>query len=278
MKVRFGSLVALALLFLASLDLHAQVIDEVGWRRLGNDGVLAISFTTPIQFLRAVISSSGDLAQAFYEVRLSGETPRFVVADRRLPASDGLPAVSISDEAVSSTYSRKVVIHFDRAVKMRVVAGRGNCCIDVIVEGAGAAAEKRSAAPPPPPTAPADQFVVTLQQSTDPNLRMDVPVPSGLDAYQLFTARRVVEGRTVYEINLGYFATRAEAEQAQKILLQRFPQATVVEVNPQAPPPAIAAVRELTPAAAPPPTPAPAAPTPPAVAPAPTQPAPEATP
>jgi hypothetical protein len=257
MKVRFGSLVALLLLFLASLDLHAQVIDEVGWRRQGDDAVLAISFTTPIQFLRAVISSSGDLAQAFYEIRLSGETPRFVVADRRLPGSDGLPAVSISDEAVSSTYSRKVVIHFERPVKMRVAAGRGNCCIDVIVEGAGAAAEKRSAAPLP--AAPTDQFVVTLQQSTESNLRMDVPVPSGLDEYQVFTARRVVDGRTVYEIDVGYFATRAEAERAQKILERRFPRATVVEVNPQAPPTAIAAVREPTPAA---PAPSAAAPVP----------------
>ncbi|HTT11606.1 MAG TPA: hypothetical protein VMG60_12000 [Burkholderiaceae bacterium] len=277
MKLRLQSLLAMALLCLVSHG-RAQIIDEVNWRRLGDDGALQISFTTPIQFLRAVISPSGDLAQAFYEIRLSGETPRFVVADRRLAASDGLPAVLISDEAVSSTYSRKVVIHFDRPVKMRVVAGRGNCCIDVIVEGAGAAAEKRSAAPPSP-AAPTGQFMVTLQQSTDPNLRMEVPVPGELDAYQLFTARRAVDGRTVYEINLGYFGTRAEAERALKILAQRFPQATVVEVNPQAPPPAIAAVREPTPQAAPAPAPLPAAPMPP---PAPTTPglppAPEATP
>jgi hypothetical protein len=90
---------------------------------------------------------------------------------------------------------------------------------------------------------------------------MEVPVPSELQAYQLFTARRVVDGRTIYEINLGYFSTRFDAERAQRVLAQRFPQATVVELTPQTPPTALAAVREPTPARPPAATP-PGAPAP----------------
>jgi hypothetical protein len=268
-----------ALLFLlAAGAARAQVIDDVDWRREGNDAVLQVTFAVPVQFLRAVVAGSGDLAQAFYELRPTGELPRFVVGERRLPASEGLPAVTIADEAVAGALGRKLVIRFDRPLKFRVRAGRGNCCIDVVVAGAGAAVDLRGAAPPT--RAPQDRFLVTLQRSTDPNLRMETAVPGELQSYQLFTSRRVVDGRTVYEINLGYFATRADAERAQRVLARRFPQAAVVELTPLAPPAPVAAVREPPPAAppAPPPAAAPpvAPPAPPPAAPPPAAPPPAA--
>jgi tetratricopeptide (TPR) repeat protein len=257
----------LLLLALACGAARAQVIDDVEWRREGNDAVLQVSFAVPIQFLRAVVAGSGDLAQAFYELRPTGELPRFVAGERRLGASEGLPAVTVSDEAVLGVLSRKLVIRFDRAIRFRVRAGRGNRAIDVVVPGAGGAVEARGAAPPA--RAAEDRFLITLQRSNDPNLRMEVPVPGELQAYQLFTSRRVVDGRTVYELNLGYFPTRAEAERALKILARRFPQAGVVELTPLTPPAAVAAVREPPPAA--PVVPPPAVPVPP-VAPVPAPP------
>jgi tetratricopeptide (TPR) repeat protein len=266
------------LLALACGAARAQVIDDVEWRREGNDAVLVVSFAVPIQFLRAVVAGSGDLAQAFYELRPTGELPRFVAGERRLGASEGLPAVTVSDEAVLGVLSRKLVIRFDRALKFRVRAGRGNRAIDVVVPGAGAAAEARGAAPPA--RAVEDRFLITLLRSNDPNLRMEVPVPGELQAYQLFTSRRVVDGRTVYEMNLGYFPSRAEADRALKILARRFPQAAVVELTPLTPPPAaVAAVREPPPAAPPPAVtapPAPGLPVPPPVVPAPAPPPPAA--
>jgi tetratricopeptide (TPR) repeat protein len=186
----------------------------------------------------------------FYDLRPRGDLPALQTADRRVAPSEGLPGVSISDDPVSSLLSRRLVIRFDRPIQFRVRAGRGNCCIDVVVPGAGAAVDAR--APAAPTLVAEDRFLITLQQSADPNLRMEMPVPAELQAYQLFTARRVVDGRTVYEINLGYFSTRADAERALRVLATRFPQAKVVELTQQPPPAAVAAVREPQPAPAPP--------------------------
>lgn len=244
-------LAALLAAFLFAAPVQAQVFDDVDVRKERDDAVVQIKFTVAIQFLRAVPAKSGDLVQAFYEIRPGGELPRFFSGERRLAGGGALPAITITDEAVRSDFERKLVIRFDKPTKFRVRPGAGNRSIEIVIAGAASAVDALRAAPP---RAAEERFVITLQRSTDPNLRMDVPVPGELQAYQLFTARRVVEGKTIYEINLGYFATREEAERAQRILQRRFPAATVVDLRPLAPPTAVAAVRE-----APAPTPAPPA-------------------
>ena len=254
MKTLNQRFLAATVLVLAAATARAQVIDDLDWRREGSDGVLQISFSVPIQFLRAATAASGDLTQAFYEIRPTRELPRLTVSERRLEPSDGLPGVRVVDEAVLSDLSRKLVIRFDRPINFRVRAGRGNCCIDVVIVGAGAAVDARTA--PEPARSASDRFQITLQRSTDPGLRMETPVPGALQNYQVFTARRVVNGVVQYEINLGFFQTREEAERALRQLTPRFPLAAVVDLSPLPPPSAVAAVREA-PAA---PAPRPAAP------------------
>jgi tetratricopeptide (TPR) repeat protein len=260
----FRVLAAAGVLLLYALNANAQLIDNVDWHRQGDDAVLEVTFAVPIQFQRATIARSNDLAQVFYQLRPRGDLPSSLAADRRIAASEGLPAVSISDDPVLGLLDRKLLIRFDRKLQFSVRAGPGNCCVHVVVAGAGAAVDARNAVTVKEATE--DRFLITLQQSTDPNLRMEVPVPSELQAYQLFTARRVVDGHTVYEINLGYFSTRAEAERALKVVVPRFPRAKVVEVASNPPPAAVAAVREPTPG------PAPASPEAAAPAPVPTPP------
>lgn len=255
--VSIRALLAALVCFGALSSASAQVLEDAEWRREGNDAVLQIGFSVPIQFLRSVVAASGDQVQAFYQLRPRGELPQLVIAERRVNASEGLPAVSIADEAVTGLLSRKLVIRLDRPARLRVRAGRSNCCIDVVVLGAGPAADVRTATPPAAKQIE-DRFLITLQSSTDPNLRMDVPVPGELQAYQVFTSRRVVDGKTLYEINLGYFTTRDEANRAQRIVQRRFPDAQIVELTPQTAPAAVAAVREPAPPS-PPTTPAPGA-------------------
>jgi hypothetical protein len=225
-------LAAVSLVVLTSAA-RAQIVDDVDWRREGNDAVLQISFTVPVQYRRAVIATTSDLAQVFYDIRPTTVLPQLVPGERGLPASEGLPGVTIADESVFGALGRKLVVKFDRPLQFRVGAGRGNCCIDIVIPGAGAAVDARG--PTPPPRSANDRFMITLQRSSDPNVVMDVPVPGALQNYSVFTSRRVIDGRTVYEINLGYFATREEADRAQRILEPRFPQAAVVELTRQAP-------------------------------------------
>ena len=93
------------------------------------------------------------------------------------------------------------------------------------------------------------------------------PLPGEFANYQLTISEARRQGRTEYDLVLGYFPSEQAAQQARQRLLRRFPLAEVIDLGEPQPVPPVAAA----PAAPPPPaiTPAP----PPAIAPAPPLPA-----
>jgi tetratricopeptide (TPR) repeat protein len=71
-------------------------------------------------------------------------------------------------------------------------------------------------------------LVVRGPSSTDPGMQLGAAVPAALQQHQIVTSRRVVEGRTLYEVSLGYFGSAQEAARAADQLKARFPQAAVL--------------------------------------------------
>jgi len=57
------------------------------------------------------------------------------------------------------------------------------------------------------------------------------PVPREFQEFTTFTSQSVVDGRTVHELLLGYFASEADAEGARRRLAARFPDAQVVDLE-----------------------------------------------
>jgi tetratricopeptide (TPR) repeat protein len=82
-----------------------------------------------------------------------------------------------------------------------------------------------------------DRYAVLLQSSVDPGEPLKASIPAILQEAQVFTSSRVSDGKTHYQTSLGYFATLAEAENAQRMLVQRFPAAAVVPLIDRASPP-----------------------------------------
>ena len=82
------------------------------------------------------------------------------------------------------------------------------------------------------PAQVAKRYAVILQTSSDFAEPLTASIPAALQDSEVFTARRTSEGRTLYDIKLGYFSTLPEAERAQQILLARFPNASVVPMPP----------------------------------------------
>jgi hypothetical protein len=78
------------------------------------------------------------------------------------------------------------------------------------------------------PVAGEEVFVVILQSSLDPSEQLKASIPADLQETEVFTIRRSSEGLTLHDIALGYFATMAHAESAQRLLLKRFPNASIV--------------------------------------------------
>jgi tetratricopeptide (TPR) repeat protein len=228
-------LLTLWLLALCASWAQAQVIDDVEIRRDGADAVVQVRFVAPVQYLRSVISRSGDLAQAFYNVLPRREPLTFIAGERRLVGGDGLPKVTITDESVGrSQQSRKLVVALSETTRMRVRAGRNNRSIDFVLEGQGAAISPPATLTQLPSGEPGRRYVLTLQSSADPGLQLQSSIPAALQNYQVMTSRRVVDGRTLYEINLGYFDTQNEARRARDQLIKRFPQATVTALAAEA--------------------------------------------
>lgn len=158
---------------------QAQLIEYVELRAEGNQAVVAVRFTTPVQYLRAVSARSGDLVQAFYAVVPTRDVVQPLDVERRvIDGGDGLPRIVVSDERDRSATSRKLVIRLDVPARFSVRAGRSNRSIELVLEGLGNAARIATArgrsrpvvpgvpaevAPPPAAAASAPEPSVAMQ-------------------------------------------------------------------------------------------------------------------
>lgn len=244
-------LLALALAMLTCAAAHAQLIDDVEFRRDGADAIVQIRFVTPVVFRRALPAASGDSVQILYDLVDARETASIVPSERRLKGGGAMPDLIVSDESPARAGpGRRLAVRLSQPAALRARAGSGNRTIELVLPGLGAAIPVSVA----PAAAPAKTsgFQITLQQSDNPNLQLEMPIPAALQRYQVFTGTRVVDGRTVHEVSLGYFDTLVEAENARQLLLKRFPAAALVALAPPtAPVSAPAPAQVPAPAAAP---------------------------
>ena len=72
----------------------------------------------------------------------------------------------------------------------------------------------------------AQQFVITLSSSTAP-VALEPPVGPELEGLVVFRSRTVEDGRERFRVHLGYFASRAAAEQVLPIVRRSHPAALI---------------------------------------------------
>jgi len=222
---------------------HAQLMDEIELKREGKDAVVMVRFALPVQYQRFIAARSGDLVQVFYNVLPRTDTNLSVSGERRITGGGSLPQIVVTDEAVSSDdlLKRKLVVRASKPLAIKVRAGRTRESLELVLEGQGA--EVSTAGPSVTARDRGGNYVVLLQTSDQPGEQLKASIPAMLQEADVFTSSRVVQGKTQYDISLGYFGSQAEADKAQRILAKRFPTATVVPLVPPAPetPVAIAA-------------------------------------
>ncbi len=152
-------LAPLALLCAAGFA-QAQVIEEVELRREGNNAIVQVRFTVPVQYRRSVAASSNDLVQIVYDVVPSRDKPNFLDGERRQIGGDGIPRVSISEEgAGSGENDRRLIVRLDPPTRFKVRSGSDRRSIEIVLEGQGPkmfsapAAKPATRAPAPAPMA-----------------------------------------------------------------------------------------------------------------------------
>lgn len=272
---RLASRYVAPLIVLAAPLAQAQLVDDLELAREGADAVLHVRFVTPVQYRRTVEARSGDALQVFYDAVPNRDLPPLVVSERRLRANGALPEIRVTDESAGrdNSLSRRLVLRLGRAVPMHVRAGRGDRTIDVVLTGLGPTVARTTQAPAAAAAqsaaqagalAPGQGYRIALLQSDQPVLNLDTPIPASLDRYQVYSGQRQVDGKTVYEVSLGDFATLTEAEAVRQQLARRFPGAAIVTptaaatvatapaapATPAAPTPATTAVPEVAAASA----------------------------
>jgi tetratricopeptide (TPR) repeat protein len=224
-------LLAGAIQLVCSTAAFGQLLDDVDFRRDGNDAVVRIHFGLPIQYTRSVTAKSGDLTQIFYTVVPTANRPTEVVGERRIVGGNGLPKMVVTDEAIVSgdPFKRKVLVEFETATPFTVRAGRSPGNLEIVLTGLGAQVRAKDAAPTT--TDDGKNFILVLQTSLDAGAQLRTPIPGALQGKEVFSSRRVVDGKTAYDFNLGYFVSQSEADKAQRLLASRFPQVQVVAVK-----------------------------------------------
>jgi hypothetical protein len=210
-------LLGLLLCLLAAAAARAQILDDLEFRREGADAVLQIRFTTGVQYQRSVVARSGDETLIFYRVLPARQSLTLQTAERRLPArpgangGSGLPAVRVVDEGsvVGRDTDRRVLVRLGAPAKQRVRAGRTDRVLELVFEGLGAQLSQ----PVPAAELPvglAGRFRVTLEATEEAGSFLSAPIPATLQDANLFTTRRVANGKMLYETHLGPYATRGD--------------------------------------------------------------------
>ena len=227
------ALAALMLLLFGVLSTRpaaADVLDEIELLRSGDDAVVRIHFNVRLQYLRHLLLGN-DGADIFFQ--FAGATsPALADEQRRTLETPTFPGVTVhlplQQRAGQPT---RLNVRFTRPVNF-IVRQFGGSAIDVVVLGLGSkvsVTRMRPGADPPP--VPADQrYAIRLQSFRTSDMSDSRPVPREFQEFVTFTSQAVVDGRTVYELLLGYFASAADAEGARTRLTARFPDAQVVDL------------------------------------------------
>jgi hypothetical protein len=250
-----AALLALALSGLAgSGSARAETLTEAHLEAGANAQVLNIQFAVRIQYLRHVPSSSGDLVQVFFQVIGDGERPSQVPEERRVPASETTPVITITYPLQPIAPVRKLLVRFGRKVDFRVRPGADNHSIEVILPtsprrapqaAAGAAPPATPAAPAPGAAAPepAQRFALALDSFPSGDTSATLPLPPEFADFELFTRRVDGPAGPRYELMLGYFGSPQDAERARAKLRKLYPRAAVVAITQQ---PALAPATPVT--------------------------------
>lgn len=210
---------------------QAQLLDDIEIRSEGKDAVAIVRFSAPVQFQRSIAAKSGDLVQIFYNMLPRKDSALTQVGERRLAGGNGLPQLVVTDEAISNDdlFKRKLLVRLSQPMGFKVRAGRTKETLEIVMEGLGS--KVTPAVPAAKVKEPGKHYAVLLQSSGEPGDQLKASIPAILQEAEVFTSTRVADGKTHFEISLGYFATQAEAENAQRLLVKRFPAAAVVTLT-----------------------------------------------
>jgi tetratricopeptide (TPR) repeat protein len=219
-----AALIGCAVLAISAQPAQANILDEIQVQPDNLENVVRVQFSTRIQFIKATTVGNTNTIQVIFQI-VQGINIEEINSVETLNSKpfEQLPAVNVSYPP-QTTKIRKLTLQIGKGkqpVNVKVRAGSNGRSIDIIF---GDTARQHSAVPD------GQRYALTLLRTAS---RDDVGgkiIPREFQDYDVFTSQQTRDGKTLYELNLGYFATPEQAEMVRAGLLAQFPDAAVTDL------------------------------------------------
>lgn len=240
-RVLLHALLTLAVWTVALQSAHADYLDDVELLHAGENPVIRINFNIRVQYLRHVPEREGNLVQIFVRFLSTDAPPPITDESWTTPASQFNPRFTVTSPLDPGVQNRRLLVQFSSPVRYRVRQGRDSRSIEIVLLPAVDSAAANPA-PPPPPAAPVSskpksqatangKFAILLDSFPSAEQATRAPVPDELASYRAFITKSTIADLTLYDRNLGYFGTRESADAVRKRLLDRYPNAVVIDTT-----------------------------------------------
>lgn len=203
---------------------QATILEEIQVQPDNFENIVRVQFNTRIQFIRAVTVGNTNTIQVIFQLVQSGNIEEIMsVETLNSKPFEQLPAVTVTYPP-QTTRIRKMTLQIGKGkqpVNVTVRAGSNGRSVDIVF---GDTAKKLPAIPD------SKRYALTLLSKTSRDEVSGKVIPQAFQDYDVFTSQQTREGKTLYELNLGYFATPEQAEMVRARLLAQFPDATVTDL------------------------------------------------
>ncbi len=202
----------------------ANVLDEIQVQPDNYENAVRVEFAARIQFLRAApVGKTNSILVYFRIVQTDGLKESKAVETLNSRPFEQLPAVMATLPPQTA-----------QVKKLTLVVGKGKLPPNLSVR---AGADGRSVMlvfgdklKPRKVLTESQRYALTLVSAPSRQTLGSKVIPQSLQDYDVFTSQRVQDGRIVYELNLGYFASAEQAEKVRQSARESFPDAQVTDL------------------------------------------------
>ncbi|MEI8170655.1 MAG: tetratricopeptide repeat protein [Rhodoferax sp.] len=217
----------------------AQTVESLEWVDISGHAVARITFNASVRFLRQSPLTSTDLSQVSFQIVAADEPVlnQSIEEGKRLAATIGKVGIVLTYAASPNLRTKLLTLKFTEKVHASVRQGPGARAIDIDFDGESNDKETLTGSNHMPAMVetPSDRHFALVLQTFSVDKQADMPrVPVEFQDYAVFTRVFEQDGVKYFALAIGYFQTEKDAEKVRQKALDRFPSASILQL--EAPP------------------------------------------
>ena len=217
-------LIGCSVLAISSQSAMARVLEEIQVQPDNYENVISVQFNAQIQFLRAVPVGKSNSILVYFRL-LHSDALKEIGSTETLKSKpfEQLPEVT-AQYAPQTTQEQKLTLLIGKdkvPANVMIRAGSNDRSMAIIF---GDSPRKKAL------ISDGKRYALTLLSSTNKDQLGGKVISREFQDYDVFTSQQTLDGKVLYELNLGYFASAKQAEQVRAKLLPQFPESEVTDL------------------------------------------------